>query len=110
MPLTPQDVHSKVFGPTRFRRGYDEAEVDAFREAEQQAEQLRRDAETEAERVRVEAAEQAERERLEAQRTRSQAEDDVEQLRAFEREYRTRLRAYLEHQLRELEDPNQQVE
>lgn len=30
MPLTPQDVHSKVFGPTRFRRGYDEAEVDAF--------------------------------------------------------------------------------
>ncbi len=30
MPLTPQEVHSKVFGPTRFRRGYDEAEVDAF--------------------------------------------------------------------------------
>src|SRR4051812_44358058 len=30
MPLTPQDVHSKVFGPTRFRRGYDEGEVDAF--------------------------------------------------------------------------------
>ncbi|MDQ1636406.1 MAG: hypothetical protein QOJ32_3215 [Frankiaceae bacterium] len=30
MPLTPQDVHSKVFGPTRFRRGYDETEVDAF--------------------------------------------------------------------------------
>src|ERR1700712_5507949 len=30
MPLTPQEVHSKVFGPTRFRRGYDEAEVDGF--------------------------------------------------------------------------------
>ena len=30
MPLTPQEVASKVFGPTRMRRGYDEIEVDAF--------------------------------------------------------------------------------
>jgi DivIVA domain-containing protein len=30
MPLTPQEVASKVFGPTRMRRGYDENEVDAF--------------------------------------------------------------------------------
>ena len=30
MPLTPQEVASKVFGPTRLRRGYDENEVDAF--------------------------------------------------------------------------------
>jgi DivIVA domain-containing protein len=226
MPLTPQDVHSKVFGPTRFRRGYDEAEVDAFldeveaelnrlhreidslrsqvgstasgdvaetnaipavtadeghaaevspapavvptaaspavepvgaadtgmfakaapaavapaavahaanddgleqqvaralvlaqraadeavRDAETHAEQLRRDAAGEAERIRREAAEQTERERREWEQSRSQAEDDVEQLRAFEREYRTRLRAYLEHQLRELEQARTQVE
>lgn len=30
MPLSPQEVASKVFGPTRMRRGYDENEVDAF--------------------------------------------------------------------------------
>jgi DivIVA domain-containing protein len=30
MALTPQEVASKVFGPTRMRRGYDENEVDAF--------------------------------------------------------------------------------
>jgi DivIVA domain-containing protein len=30
MVLTPQEVASKVFGPTRMRRGYDENEVDAF--------------------------------------------------------------------------------
>jgi DivIVA domain-containing protein len=30
MSLTPQEVASKVFGPTRMRRGYDENEVDAF--------------------------------------------------------------------------------
>ena len=215
MPLTPQDVHSKVFGPTRFRRGYDEAEVDAFldeveieltrlhreidslrsqlsgtglgagagasaaghpetggatdddiavdatpvdgataapgstagaaqaaaqsvaaetgtsgieqqvartlvlaqraadeavRDAEQEAEQLRLRAQSEAERVRAEAEEQAERERREGEQARSAAEDDVEQLRSFEREYRTRLRAYLELQLRELEGSGAQVE
>jgi DivIVA domain-containing protein len=44
MPLTPQDVHNKVFGPTRFRRGYDEAEVDAFLD-EVEAELLRLHAE-----------------------------------------------------------------
>ncbi len=33
MPLTPQEVASKVFGPTRMRRGYDENEVDAFLDA-----------------------------------------------------------------------------
>jgi len=47
MPLTPQDVHSKVFGPTRFRRGYDEAEVDAFLD-EVEAELVRLHAEIDA--------------------------------------------------------------
>jgi len=36
---------------------------------------------------------------------RRELEGQVEQLRAFEREYRTRLRAYLELQLRELDAP-----
>jgi DivIVA domain-containing protein len=53
MPLTPQEVAGKVFGPTRMRRGYDEHEVDAFLdevEAEMtrlttENEQLRRDIE-----------------------------------------------------------------
>jgi DivIVA domain-containing protein len=53
MPLTPQEVAGKVFGPTRMRRGYDEHEVDAFLdevEAEltrltTENEQLRRDVE-----------------------------------------------------------------
>ncbi|MDX6284475.1 MAG: hypothetical protein QOH03_5546 [Kribbellaceae bacterium] len=203
MPLTPQDVHSKVFGPTRFRRGYDEAEVDAFldeveaellrlhreidglrsqlgfdgagspsgaqdassvapeegpslskgeavsapatrgdgqtddsgdleqrvartlvlaqraadealRDAETQAEQMRLAAQAEVERLRAESQAAAERLRADSEATaareraaleseRTSAEDDVEQLRAFEREYRTRLRAYLELQLRELD-------
>ena len=226
MPLTPQDVHEKVFGPTRFRRGYDEAEVDGFldeveaelirlhreieaaraqgvdgngtaagpdsggvpepnalpfttalpvtaadavpgeppssasagaaqaaaesvtlgggsgdleqrvartlvlaqraaddavRDAEQQAEQLRTAARTEAERLRAaaqteadrirsEAEQQVEGERRELEGTRTQIQDDVEQLRAFEREYRTRLRAYLELQLRDLDEGAAQVE
>lgn len=197
MPLTPQDVHTRVFGPTRFRRGYDEAEVDAFldevqveltrlhreidtlrsqlgfgsgtggsasagagtamgtgdssagttagevqaratsldkvdvagsdgsgdleqqvartlvlaqraadealRDAEAQAETVRAAAQAEAERVRAEAAEAAARERSALETERGTAQDDVEQLRAFEREYRLRLRAYLELQLRELD-------
>jgi DivIVA domain-containing protein len=193
MPLTPQDVHNKVFGSTRLRRGYDEGEVDGFldqveaelirlhqeldslraqiddsphaeesslppigqppagptleelqqaaetpaaaaprgggdgleqqvartlvlaqraadeavSDAEQEAERLRLAARSEVERLHDEAQAQAERERLEYERNRSEAMEDVEQLRAFEREYRTRLRAYLELQLRELEGSGQ---
>lgn len=206
MPLTPQDVHSKVFGPTRFRRGYDESEVDAFldeveaeltrlhreidslrsqlagsagsesgsddevplaepvpahaqvvdaqpegstagaaqaaaqsvsreagtgnleqqvartlvlaqraadeavRDAEEQAAALRSSAEGEAERIRAEAERQAEQERQEIERSRHAAEDDLEQLRSFEKEYRTRLRAYLELQLQELDSGGSRIE
>jgi DivIVA domain-containing protein len=47
MPLTPQDVHNKVFGPTRFRRGYDEGEVDSFLdEVEVELTRLHREIET----------------------------------------------------------------
>ena len=32
MPLTPEGVRTRKFGTTRFRRGYDRQEVDAFLE------------------------------------------------------------------------------
>jgi DivIVA domain-containing protein len=216
MPLTPQEVAGKVFGPTRMRRGYDENEVDAFLDqveteltrlttendrlkkeleqarrqlagqggsataamttvttaprpasepeptaaveraespqpapaaaspaapaaaapvavpddqavehrvarmlvlAQQTADAALREAQVEADRTRGEARVEAERMVSEArartaeeigrlQRNKSTLESEVEQLQTFEREYRQRLRAYLEMQLRELDhDP-----
>ena len=92
--------------------------------AKQEAESTRTAARTEAETTLTQAREEAERvltasraeaagldeqiaSRLEAalgdlDRRRSRLEASIEELRAFEREYRTRLRAYLEGQLREL--------
>ena len=221
MPLTPQDVAGKVFGPTRMRRGYDENEVDAFldeveseltrlttdnerltreleqarrqsgstpgtapnlskpvaapsvptapvaltspdqvaepapqaeaapvstspaviptevptaavvpaaaddvvvehrvarmlvlaqqtadaavREAEEEADRTRSEARAEAERMVSEARSRAAEEIGRLQRSKSTLESEVEQLQSFERDYRQRLRAYLEMQLRELE-------
>ena len=93
--------------------------------AKQEAESTRTAARTEAETTLTQAREEAERvltasraeaagldeqiaSRLEAalgdlDRRRSRLEGSIEELRAFEREYRTRLRAYLEGQLRELD-------
>ncbi len=82
--------------------------------AREEAETTRTSARTEAEGVlaasRAEAAGLDEQiaQRLEAalgdlDRRRQRLEASIEQLRAFEREYRTRLRAYLEGQLRELD-------
>lgn len=178
MALTPQDVHDKVFSPTRFAKGYSEDEVDAFLDeveaeltrlltenedlrsrlaaaavaraatppapvaqpapppvaaappappsdtedflkrtlllAQRTADEAVAQARAEAERIVSEAMERAvtlERNAAQeqAKRTgeldakRSKLEAQVEALRAFEREYRTRLKAYLEMQLRELE-------
>ncbi len=198
MPLTPQEVASKVFGPTRMRRGYDEHEVDAFLDeveaeltrlhaendqlreelekarnggrpaetspvltkpsepatpppaapppapeaqtapvvasasttpddtaveqrvarmlvlAQQTADAAVRDAELDAERVRAGAQTDAERLLADArmrtseelgslERNKRVLESEVEQLEAFEQQYRQRLRAYFEMQLRELE-------
>ena len=186
MPLTPQEVASKVFGPTRMRRGYDENEVDAFldqveaeltrltteneqlhreleqardgrsagpkpegpsapaveaalapepaaypppapddvaveqrvtrmlvlaqqtadaavREAQSDADRTRSAARAEAERVLAEAHGRALEEITNLERNKSALEGEVEQLQTFEREYRQRLRAYLEMQLRDLE-------
>ncbi len=199
MPLTPQEVASKVFGSTRMRRGYDENEVDAFldqveaeiirltteneqlrrdvelaragrpastepasaavsaaaevpepaasaasptevvaapapaapppapddvaveqrvtrmlvlaqqtadaavREAQSDADRTRGAARIEAEHVLVEARGRAADEISNLERNKSALEGEVEQLQTFEREYRHRLRAYLEVQLRDLE-------
>lgn len=193
MPLTPQEVASKVFGPTRLRRGYDENEVDAFldqveaeltrlttenerlrteleqahsgqldgesraaapapppepaavpepvaptavaaavaapapddaaveqrvarmlvlaqqtadaavREAQNDAERARGSARAEADRILGEARGRAATEMGTLERSKNTLEKEVEHLQAFEREYRQRLRAYLEMQLRDLE-------
>jgi DivIVA domain-containing protein len=55
MPLTPQEVAGKVFGPTRMRRGYDEHEVDAFLD-EVEAELTRLNTENEQLRAEIEKA------------------------------------------------------
>ena len=83
--------------------------------AREEAEATRTSAREEAERLlatsRAEAAGLDEQiaQRLEAalgdlDRRRQRLEADIEELRAFEREYRTRLRAYIEGQLRQLAD------
>ena len=122
MPLTPADVHNVAFSkPPIGKRGYNEDEVDAFLDLVQN-EMTRlienasgKDTETEAARARVLASAQekadalqkdAERKHSEIMTTinqqRTVLEGRLEQLRVFEREYRTRLKVYLESQLEEL--------
>jgi DivIVA domain-containing protein len=191
MALTPQEVGSKVFSPTRLRRGYDENEVDAFldqveaeinrltsenerlrqelekarrerraddgggavspsaaadpgvptpiveaapsppaptpdefiaeqgvarmlvlaqrtadaavREAKADADHTRGSARLEAERVLAEARTRSADEMGHLERNKTVLETEVDQLQEFEREYRRRMRAYLEMQLRDLE-------
>jgi DivIVA domain-containing protein len=99
------------------QRTADDHVADARREADKllsearsKAEELTRDA-----RAKAEALERDARQRhqeamggLEAKRTALQKH--IEQLKAFEREYRTRLKAYLESQLRDLEARGQATE
>jgi DivIVA domain-containing protein len=99
------------------QRTADDHVADARREADKllsearsNAEELTRDA-----RAKAEALERDARQRhqeamggLEAKRTALQKH--IEQLKAFEREYRTRLKAYLESQLRDLEARGQATE
>ncbi len=97
MALTPDDVAAKTFRRVRFPSwGYAPDEVDAFLD-EVESELVRLRGELERARQPVEPAAGAvdvgERDRLEEQ---------VAELRAFEREYRSRLRAHLQEQLRAL--------
>ncbi len=186
MPLTPQDVAHKVFGPTRLRRGYNENEVDAFLDlveaeltrlteenaslrseleqgrgaqrlgaggtvigsgptgsgvigsgsagsapvgasasrevavqeppsgdveritrtlvlAQRTADQALEEARQEAEAILKAAQREAQDELTKAERAKARLDGEVDSLRTFEREYRSRLRAYLQVQLKELE-------
>ncbi|GAB2683401.1 DivIVA domain-containing protein [Thalassiella azotivora] len=73
------------------------------RSGEQKRDQLINEAETHAARL-VAEAEQKQRETLGSlERERSLLERKIDELRAFERDYRSRLKSYLESQLRDLE-------
>jgi DivIVA domain-containing protein len=73
--------------------------------AQRTAEEAIREARQDAEKLRAEAQTQFEQQIGKVEEDRRALEGQVEQLRSFEREYRTRLRAYLELQLRELDAP-----
>ncbi len=74
--------------------------------ARQQAEQLTRDARARAENLERDAQEQYRQALGSLTQQREELERRVDDLRAFEREYRSRLKAYLEGQLRDLEASN----
>jgi DivIVA domain-containing protein len=72
-------------------------------EAKAEAERTVNDARAQASDLVTQARTQAEQAVGELQRRKSQLESEIDGLRSFEREYRTRLKAYLEAQLRDLE-------
>jgi hypothetical protein len=88
----------------------DQAIADARREADEvltkarrQAEQITGDARARAESLERDAQERHRQAMGSLVQTREELERRVDDLRAFEREYRSRLKAYLEGQLRDLE-------
>src|SRR5947209_5743142 len=89
MPLTPEDVHNKQFTTVRLREGYDEEEVDAFLD-EVEAELTRLIRENEELRAKLAAA------------TRAAASAAAAPV-PIRREYRQRLKSYLDGQMRQLE-------
>src|SRR3954453_3705270 len=76
---------------------------EAIAEAKAEAEQIVSSARMKASALEAEAQQQRASAVAELQRQRTALESQIESLRGFEREYRTRLKAYLEGQLRELE-------
>jgi DivIVA domain-containing protein len=73
--------------------------------AQRTAEEAIREARKDADKLRSDAQAHFEQQIGQIEHDRHELEQQIEQLRAFEREYRTRLRAYLELQLRELDSP-----
>lgn len=73
--------------------------------AQRTAEEAIREARKDADKLRADAQAHFEQQIGQIEQDRHALERQIEQLRAFEREYRTRLRAYLELQLRELDSP-----
>jgi DivIVA domain-containing protein len=76
---------------------------EAIAQAKAEAEQVVAQARTRAGSIESEAQQQNAAAMAELQRQRETFERQIDNLRAFEREYRTRLKAYLEGQLRDLE-------
>lgn len=76
---------------------------EALREARAESERARREARSDADRIMGEARAHVAEQLGGLEDDKRRLEGQVEQLRAFEREYRTRLRAYLEMQLRDLD-------
>jgi len=76
---------------------------EALREARAESERARREARSDADRIIGEARAHVAEQLGGLEEDKRRLEGQVEQLRAFEREYRTRLRAYLEMQLRDLD-------
>jgi DivIVA domain-containing protein len=76
---------------------------EALREARNESERARREARADADRIIGEARAHVAEQLGGLEEDKRRLEGQVEQLRAFEREYRTRLRAYLEMQLRDLD-------
>ncbi|OAA28643.1 DivIVA domain-containing protein [Frankia sp. EI5c] len=76
---------------------------EALREARAESERARREARADADRIIGEARAHVAEQLGGLEDDKRRLESQVEQLRAFEREYRTRLRAYLEMQLRDLD-------
>src|SRR3954468_7596568 len=75
---------------------------EAIGQARKEAEQIVTEARTRATDLEQESQQRHAQAMADLERRRRELERQVEDLRAFEREYRTRLRAYLETQLREL--------
>jgi DivIVA domain-containing protein len=75
-------------------------------EARAKGDQLVGEARTRAERIDREAQERQRQTIGNLEQRKDELERKVEELRAFEREYRTRLKSYLESQLRQLEGPD----
>jgi hypothetical protein len=76
---------------------------EALREARAESERARREARADSDRIIGEARAHVAEQLGGLEEDKRRLEGQVEQLRAFEREYRTRLRAYLEMQLRDLD-------
>ncbi len=99
------------------QRTADDHVADARREADKllsdaraKAEEVTRDARTKAEALERDARNRHQEAMGGLEAKRSALQKHIEELKAFEREYRTRLKAYLESQLRDLEGKTQGIE
>ena len=104
----PQPVHSEAEEMLRrtlllAQRTADETVASAQADAERMTSEARAQAET----LLRQAHERAAAETADLDRRKQELEQHIEGLRAFEREYRTRLKAYLEAQLRDLDGRGQ---